>query len=80
MRKNIIEANDILRVIRDLAGKNDSGTATTKEIVLECGERFPDVHLKAVLSIMREMKREGLLKYEPSSMMWWLTADGKRKV
>lgn len=80
MSKKQITVDDILKVIRDLCAKGDTGTTYTKDIVLECDERFPDVHVMSVLTIMGSMKKDGLLKYVPANMEWWLTADGKRRL
>lgn len=77
MKKQITN-KAVLSVIDELAAKGEDGKTTTKAIVLKLGELFPDVHMKSVLVKMGQLKRDGFLKYQPSAMAWWLTADGRR--
>ena len=79
MNKNI-NIVDILTIISDVSGRNKTGTATTKDIAVECGMRYPDLHLASMLMVMRTAKQGGLLRYEPSTMLWWLTDDGKKEL
>lgn len=77
---NKIKTDDILRIISDLAGKSESGTVTTKDIAIECGMQYPELHLTAALVLMSAAKKEGLLGYAPSTMLWWLTDKGKERI
>lgn len=77
MDKAQVTKMDVLSVIDELAAKGEGGKATTKAIILQLGELFPDVHMKRELMIMGDLKRAGYLHYKPSEMAWWLTAAGK---
>ncbi len=77
MNKKQITEKDILAVVDMLAAKDD-GKAHTKDIVLQLGELFPNVHMKSELAMMLNMKKAGLLRYIPAEMAWWLTADGRK--
>ena len=78
MNKKQITNKAILTVIDELAAKGEDGKAHTKDIVLKLGELFPDVHMMNELMMMGEMTRAGLVKYSPTDMAWWLTADGRK--
>ena len=78
MCKDCRDMADILEIVEDLSTQNKTGTATTKDIAVECEMRYPDLHLTSMLTMMRTAKREGLIRYEPSTMLWWLTDDGKK--
>ena len=74
-----IQETDILTAVIDAErGEGEkNGIAYTKDIVLLMGERFPDVHMMAVLAIMGRLKRDGMLGYDPAHMIWWITKEGK---
>lgn len=78
MCKDCRDMADILEIVEDLSTQNKTGTATTKDIAVECGMRYPELNLASMLTMMRTAKREGLIRYEPSTMLWWLTDDGKK--
>lgn len=54
-----IQETDILTAVIDAEkGEGEkNGIAYTKDIVLLMGERFPDVHMMAVLAIMGRLKK-----------------------
>ena len=79
MSKGKIRIEDILKAIAAVTD-DLTGYANTKDIVLECGDKFPNVHMMTVLAIMGGMKRDGLVMYKASEMAWQMTADGRRRM
>ena len=74
------DETDILRIVDVLCNEQRAETVITKDIVLRCGNEFPDVHTITVLLMMGNMKKAGLLWYDAKSMMWRVTADGRKRL